>query len=215
MSDKSDVIRIIACAVFKPALDYLGISRKRRRTVRLTYLPANLHFHPHDLRDRLLEEITNAQQRGEQVICLYGDCFPGIDDFCEEQGVLKVPGSCCYEMLLGTGRFVQALEKTAGTYFLERCLLENFEEYCAAPLELHDGEMREWLFQHYQTILYVRQPADPHLIPKARGLAEFLDLSLEIMDADYSHLERELIEAIWYHVRSLGRQNGRLKGTKV
>lgn len=214
MSNKTNVTRIIACAVFKPALDYLGISRKRRRTVRLTYLPANLHFRPHDLRDRLSEEIANAHQRGERVICLYGDCFPGIDYFCEELGVLKVPGSCCYEMLLGTPRFLQALDKTAGTYFLERCLLENFEEYCAVPLELYDEEMKECLFQHYQTILYVRQPADPDLIPKACRLAEFLSLSLEIMDADYSYLERELIKAIWYHVRSLGGQNGRVKATK-
>ncbi len=215
MSNKSNVTRIIACAVFKPALDYLGISRKRRRTVRLTYLPTNLHFRPNDLRDRLSEEIANAHQKGERVICLYGDCFPGIDYFCEERGVLKVPGSCCYEMLLGTPRFMQALDKTAGTYFLERCLLENFEEYCAVPLELYDEEVRQCLFQHYQTILYVRQPADPDLTSKAYGLAEFLNLSLEIMDADYSYLERDLIEAICYHITGVGGHNGGSKGTKV
>jgi hypothetical protein len=33
-------------------------------------------------------------------------------------------------------------------------------------------------------------------VPSARELAEFLELSLEIRDADYSYLERKLIDVI-------------------
>jgi hypothetical protein len=92
-------------------------------------------------------------------------------------------------MLLGTARFKQLMDETTGTYFLEKDLLINFREYCMEPLELHDAEMRMCYFEHYQKLLYVRQPTDPDLISQAGQLAEFLDLSLAISDADYSHLE--------------------------
>ena len=141
MSNKTgNITRIIACMVFKPALEYLRLE-KRYPNLRLTYLPSNLHLRPQELKNRLLKEITSAQERNERVICLYGDCFPGINDFCEEHGLIKVPGHYCYEMLLGSERFRQLISEMAGTYFVERDLIVNFEEYCVRPLELDDEEM--------------------------------------------------------------------------
>ena len=192
---KARITRIIACAVFRPALDYLRLEN-RYPDLRLTYLPANLHLRPQDLKDRLLKEILSAQERGERVICLYGECFPGISDLCEQHGVIKVPGHYCYEMLLGTERFQEIVDEMAGTYFLEKELILNFKQYCIEPLELNDKEMRKNCFEHYRRLLYVRQPLDPNLIPKAGKVAEFLELSLDIVDADYSHLEKKLIDLI-------------------
>ena len=42
----------------------------------------------------------------------------------------------------------------------------------------------------------MRQPLDPDLISRAAEVAEFLHLSLEIQDADYSHLERILSDLV-------------------
>jgi hypothetical protein len=56
--------------------------------------------------------------------------------------------------------------------------------------------VRKYLFQHYRRLVYVRQHSDPDLVPKATDLARFLELSLEVRDADYSHLARELIRLI-------------------
>ncbi len=164
--------------------------------LRLTYLPSNLHLRPQYLENRLKKEIASAQKRIEKVICLYGNCFPGIEDLCQQRGVIKVPGHYCYEMLLGSERFRQSIEEIAGTYFLEKDLILNFEEYCMKPLELHDEEMRKCCFEHYQRLLYVRQPSDPDLAPRASEIAEFLSLFLETSDADYSSLEKKLIEII-------------------
>lgn len=196
MSTKAGKItRIIACIVFKPALENLKLE-DRYPDLRLTYIPSNLHLRPEKLKNRLLREITNAQKRNERIICLYGECFPGIRDFCEQHGVIKVPGDYCYEMLLGAERFGQLIDETAGTYFLEKDLILNFREYCIEPLELHDEEMKKYCFKQYQRLLYVRQPSDPDLVPKADALAEFLELSLDISDADYSYLEKKLIELL-------------------
>jgi len=146
------------------------------------------------LQNRLLKKITFAQERNERVVCLYGDCFPGIDDFCEQHGVVKVPGHYCYEILLGTERFRQLINEMTGTYFAERDLILNFEEYCMRPLELQDEEMKSYCFGQYQRLLYVRQPSDPNLVPRAGEVADFLGLFLDISDVDYSYLEKNLIK---------------------
>ena len=190
-----EVTRIIACAVFKPALEHLKLERSYPN-MRLTYLPSNLHLRPQELKARLLQELASAQGRKERVICLYGECFPGIDDSCQQHGAIKVPGHYCYEMLLGTERFRQLIEEMAGTYFLEKDLIVNFREYCMVPLELQDEEMRKYCFAHYKRLLYVRQPSDPDLASKAVELAEFLGLSLDTRDVDYSHLKRKIIELL-------------------
>jgi hypothetical protein len=191
----ASITRIIACAVFKPAMEHLQLEY-RYPQLRLTYLPSNLHLRPQYLENRLKTEIASAKKRNEKVICLYGNCFPGIEDFCQQRGAIKVPGHYCYEMFLGSERFRQSIEEMAGTYFLEKDLILNFEEYCMKPLELHDEEMLKCCFEHYQRLLYVRQPSDPDLALRASEIAEFLSLFLETSDADYSFLEKKLIEII-------------------
>ena len=84
----------------------------------------------------------------------------------------------------------------ASTYFAEKDLILNFEEYCMRPLELDDEEMRRYCFGQYRRLLYVRQPSDPNLMTEAGEVARFLGLSLEIRDADYSHLEKTLLKLL-------------------
>ncbi len=195
MKKTGNIARIVACAVFKPAIEYLQLER-RYPNLRLTYLPSKLHLRPQEFESHLLKEITSAQKRNERVICLYGDCFPDIDYFCQEHGAIKVPGHYCYEMLLGSERFRQLIEEMTGTYFAEKDLILNFEEYCVRPLELRDEEMRKYCFQQYRRLLYVRQPSDPELVARAGGVADFIGLSLDISDVDYSYLEKRLIELL-------------------
>jgi hypothetical protein len=185
------ITRIIACAVFKPALENLRLQEKYP-DLRITYLPALLHLKPQELQNCLDKAITSAREAGERVICLYGQCFPEIDDFCQQRRVTKVPGQHCYEMLLGEERFQQLIDEVAGTFLVEKDFLLNFEEYCVEPLELRDEEMRRQCFGQYQRLVYIRQPSDPDLMPQAGEMAEFLGLSLNVVDADYSHLKKTL-----------------------
>jgi hypothetical protein len=191
MNHMGQITRVIACAVFMLAIEHLEL-KKRYPGIRFTYLPARLHLRPLELKRSLHREVNKAKKKGERVICLYGDCFPEIEAYCRQQRVIKVPGSYCYEMLLGAERFEKLIEETTGTYFLEEGLIINFEDYCMQPLELQDDEIRKQCFEHYQKLLYVRQPADADLLPKANELAQLLGLSLEIQDADYTHIDSAL-----------------------
>jgi hypothetical protein len=190
-----DIVRIIACQVFKSALEHLRLENKCTY-IRSTYLPPNLHLRPQDLGKYLRGGVMAAERRNERIICLYGECFPGINEYCQRHGACRVQGPYCWEIFLGSERFNRLLEEDAGTYFLEKELICNFREYCIEPLELYDEEMREQCFKHYHRLLYVRQPSDPDLMARANEIAEFLGLSLEVQDADYSHLEKRLTKIL-------------------
>jgi hypothetical protein len=187
--------RIIACGVFRPALEHLEIE-KRRPDVSVSFLPSRLHLDPGRLQKELEAGITAARERGERVLCLYGECFPEIDEFCSRRGVSRVRGLHCYEMLLGDQAYRQIVEEAAGTYFLEQDLAQNFDEYCVEPLELHDEEMRAAQFGHYRRLLYVRQPSDPELAAILSGISDLLRLPCETRDVDYAHIEARLEELV-------------------
>jgi Protein of unknown function (DUF1638) len=164
--------------------------------LRVTFLPSNLHLYPRTLKKNLYATIVSARKQNERPVLLYGYCVPGIEEICTQNGADKVPGLHCFEMLLGSDRYDQIIAKTAGTYFLEKELIVNFKDYCLDPLELYDTEIRKSLFKHYKKVMYVRQPSDPDLEASANELAGFLNLTLEIIDADYSHLNERLIHLI-------------------
>ena len=189
-------VTVVACGVFKPALKALR-ARLRVPRLKLKFLPSSLHLQPARLQEALITTLDTARLRRGHVVCLYGDCFAGLEDYCKEQRVNKVPGTHCYEMLLGTERFRKLIDEHAGTYFLEADLIRHFKRCCAIPLELNDEEIRKMLFQHYKRLVYIRQPVDGKLVARAERLARFLELSLQVEDADYSHLERELSRIIY------------------
>jgi hypothetical protein len=187
--------RIIACGVFRPALEHLELE-KRYPHLYVTFLPSNLHLRPQELEIALRKEISSAKERNEKVVCLYGNCLPDIDTFCRYLDAVKVPGLHCFQMLLGRERYQNIIEEIPGTYFLDSELILNFDEYCAEPLELYDEEIKKLVFANYQRLMYIRQPSDPDLVSRAAEVADFLHLSLEIQDADYSHLERMLTDLL-------------------
>jgi hypothetical protein len=198
MSDVGDEfmpICIIACNVFRSAIEHLGI-QARYPDLLIRYLPSHLHLRPLELKRRLLAEITAARENHQPVGCLYGHCFDDIEDVLEEVGVPRIRAGHCFEILMGGDRFRQWIQDQAGTFFMEKDLVENFETYCWEPLELHDPQMRRWYFEHYRRVAYIRQPQDPDLTFRAQRIAGSLDLDLQIVDADYVELDQALNQLI-------------------
>jgi hypothetical protein len=187
--------RLIACDVFRPPLEHLKVEAKYPH-LHLTFLPSNLHLRSDELKKHLSAELITANRSNEQPLCLYGSCFPDIDEIIERLGGVRVPGFHCFEMLLGHERYEGMIDEMAGTYFLERELILSFENYCLEPLQLHDPVMRESFFRNYERVVYIRQPTDPDLFTMAGEIAAFLRLPLEVEDADYRYLEKQLMELL-------------------
>ena len=187
-------IRIIACGVFRDALRQIELQRFYQN-VFITYITPVSHNYPERLKEEILHQIHLAQKAGDKILCLYGRCYPALDDHLNEMGIPRVPGEHCYEILLGSRRFHAIIDEEAGTYFVEKELILNFSEYCIQPLELDDPMMRESFFQHYKRLVYIRQSFDSDsIIPSFHDISQFLDLTPLVIDADYSELKTNLIE---------------------
>lgn len=184
-------VRLVACGVFRPALDRLGVLAAHPH-VRAVFLPPHLHLYPAELEQALAAQLAEARREGERLVCLYGTCFPQMDVFCRRHGIQRVPGAHCFEMLLGSDRFRKLIDEETGTYFLERELVDNFDRHCMEPLELHDEEMRRAYFRHYRRLVYIRQEEEPDPGWRLEQLATFLGLALEIHPADTRQLHDAL-----------------------
>ncbi len=190
--------RIIACSVFRSALEFLQLEN-RLPDLKTTYLETGLHLQPHKLRSVLTYEITAAQKRDENVICLYAECFQGASDFFDSAEVIKIPGTCCHEILLGPERFGRIICQNPKAYFIESEVVAGFENHCIKPLRLENEKFRRYCFGNYQKLVYVQQPADINVVGKAQIIAAFLNLELDIHHADYSYLEEFLDSMIQMH----------------
>ncbi len=188
-------VHIIACGVFRPVLEELKLV-ERFPGLYLTFLPSNLHNNPNELENYLKKESIASRKSNERIICLYGECFPAIDNVCRQYGISKIEGHHCYEIFLGREKFREIMDESAKTYFLENELIQNFDEYCVKPLELYDEEMKKLFFKNYERLVYVRQPSDPDLMPEVNKIADFLGLTIIVHDADYSNFEKALINLI-------------------
>jgi hypothetical protein len=187
-------IRIIACGVFRDALRQIEPQRFYKNVI-ITYITPYLHNHPQKLKEEILHQIYLAKKAGDDILCLYGRCYPDLDDHLYEMGIPRVQGEHCYEILLGSKRFHAIIDEEAGTYFVEKDLILNFPEYCIQPLELDDPMMRKSFFQYYKRLAYIQQPTDSDdIILSFRDISQFLNLKPMVIDADYSELKAKLIE---------------------
>jgi len=187
-------IRIIACGVFRDALRQIEPQRFHQN-VAITYITPSLHNYPQKLKDEILHQIHLAKKAGDEILCLYGRCYPDLDDHLYEMGIPRIPGGHCYEILLGSKRFHAIIDEEVGTYFVEKELILNFPEYCIKSLELDDPFMRESYFKHYTRLAYIRQSLDPDtLMPSVHDISRFLKLKPLVIDADYSELKTHLLK---------------------
>jgi hypothetical protein len=110
-------VRLTACGVFRSALKKLDIYR-RFPEIEIEYLQPFLHNYPLQLRDKLMDVISRANRNGQKVVCLYGNCFPDIDELLKERDATRIGCGHCYEMLLGS-RSTQA-------HITRHCFLESY-----------------------------------------------------------------------------------------
>lgn len=178
---------LIACDVFRSALQHLGVDRPDG-SGDIIYLPAHLHLRPHTLRDQLQQCIACRSADRQPAGCLFGQCCPDIDQLLQPRGIDRIACGHCYEILLGRTAYRRLMDRQPGTFFLEKEVILNFDALCRTPLELDDPQIRAWTFEHYRQTVYIRQPRDPDLAARAQWIADFLSLPLLVLDADYGDL---------------------------
>ena len=100
-------------------------------------------------------------------------------------------------MFAGEERFAAIAEQRPGTFFLTDWLVRNFDRAVIKGLGLdRDPELKPMLFGNYEAVLYLRQVPNPRLAAKAREIATYLGLPLEISDVGLGEFEERLAELV-------------------
>jgi hypothetical protein len=172
---------------------------RRGWNVDLYGISALLHLYPSRIVDELRERLHALQLRYDRLVVVYGDCGTTgrLEPLLEEVGAVRLRGPHCYEMFAGADRFRRVSEEKPGTFFLTDWLVRNFDRAVVRGLGLdRDPELKQMVFGNYEAVMYLRQMPNPRLAEKARAIATYLGLPLEIDDVGLGELEERLAELV-------------------
>jgi hypothetical protein len=172
---------------------------RRHWDVDIYGVSALLHLYPSRIVDELREKLHRLRPVYDNLVVVYGDCGTTgkLEPLLEEVGAVRLRGPHCYEMYAGAQRFAEISESRPGTFFLTDWLVRNFDRAVVRGLGLdRDPELKSMLFGNYEAVLYLRQVPNPRLADKAREIAGYLGLPLEIDDVGLGELEERLGELI-------------------
>jgi len=172
---------------------------RRQWDVDIYGVSALLHLYPSRIVDELREKLRRLRPQYEKLVVVYGDCGTTgrLEPLLEEVGAVRLRGPHCYEMFAGEERFAAIAEQRPGTFFLTDWLVRNFDRAVIKGLGLdRDPELKPMLFGNYEAVLYLRQVPNPRLAAKAREIATYLGLPLEISDVGLGEFEERLAELV-------------------
>ena len=171
------------------------IIERRDWNVDVYGVSALLHLYPSRIVDELREKLHTLRPNYENLVVVYGECGMNgrLDSLLEEVGATQLRGPHCYEMFAGEERFRAITDNRPGTFFLTDWLVRNFDRAVVRGLGLdRDPDLKPMLFGNYEALLYLRQTPNPRLADKARDIAAYLELPLEINDVGLGELEERL-----------------------
>jgi Protein of unknown function (DUF1638) len=157
-------------------------------------VPAMHHFYPKKIVESVERRLEELSGRYRRVIVAYGDCGTAgaLDPVLERYGAIRLAGPHCYEMFAGKD-FERLAEEQPATFFLTDWLVRNFERAVVRGLGLDRyPELKPVYFANYTNLLYLAQFRNEDLVGKAREIAEYLELPLEVRFVGFGELETRL-----------------------
>lgn len=183
---------MVGCGILHKEVDYL--IKKNGWNVETQFLVSSLHNYFDKLYAQLDSALEQDDRKGRQTIVFYGSCHPRMDDILSRHHTLRTQGQNCIVMLLGYERFMEELEK--GAYFLLEDWALTWEPMITEAFGKNLTVVREIFHSSHKKMIAIRTPCSTDFTAAAEAAARFVDLPLEWMDADLSHLEAVLADAI-------------------
>jgi hypothetical protein len=189
-------LAIVACGAL--VREVREIAARHGWDADLVAVPALDHLAPKKIVTDVERELEALDGRYERIIVAYGDCgtFGALDRVLERHAAVRTAGPHCYEMYGGPELAAEAGERL-GTFFLTDWLVRNWDKAVVEGLGIGRFPfLKDTYFDHCTDVLYLRQTPEPSLEVRAREIADFLGVPLEIRDVGLGDLERRLIDLV-------------------
>ena len=185
-------LAMVGCGILRQEVDYL--IQKNGWNVHTHFLDSALHNYLNRLSTELNEALTERERRGEKTLVFYGACHPLMEAYLAEHQTCRTEGQNCIVMLLGYESFMRELEK--GAFFLLEDWALTWEPMITGYLGMNLSVIREIFHSSHKYILALRTPCNSDFTQAAEAAAQFVDMPLQWMDVDLTHLETVLADAI-------------------
>lgn len=162
-------------------------------------VPAMHHFYPKKIVEAVDRRLGELSARYDRVLVVYGDCGTAgaLEPVLDRHGAVRVRGPHCYEMLAGSAEFDRLAEEQPATFFLTDWLVRNFERAVVRGLGLDRyPELKPIYFQNYTNLMYLVQFPAAALLEKAREIAAYLELPIDVRYVGLGELETRLAELV-------------------
>lgn len=183
---------MVGCGILHKEVDYL--IKKNGWNIETQYLASALHNYFDKLYNQLDGALDQDDNNGRQTIVFYGACHPRIDKILDKHRTLRTEGQNCIVMLLGYEKFMAELEK--GAYFLLEDWALTWEPMITQAFGSNVTVIREIFHSSHKLMIAIRTPCSNDFTAAAEKAAAFVDLPLVWLDADLSHLETVIADAI-------------------
>lgn len=183
---------LVGCGILRKEVDCL--IRKNGWNLETHFLVSALHNYLDRLYGQLGGALAEEEARGRDTIVFYGCCHPLMDGILRRHHTLRIQGQNCIVMLLGYERFMAELEQ--GAYFLLEDWALTWEPMITEAFGNHPAVAREIFHSSHKYMVAIRTPCSGDFTAAAETAARFVDLPLVWMEADLSHLEAVLADAM-------------------
>jgi Protein of unknown function (DUF1638) len=183
---------MVGCGILQKEVE--ALIRKNGWNVETHFIESALHNYFGRLWAELDTALTAEERKGKETIVFYGACHPLMDRMLEEHRTLRTCGQNCIVMLLGYERFMAELSR--GAYFLLEDWALKWEPMLTELFGSNRTVLREIFHSSHKMIIAIRTPCSGDFTTAAEAAARHVDLPLEWMDVDLTHLESVLADAI-------------------
>jgi hypothetical protein len=190
---------MVGCGILHKEVE--ALIRKNNWKVETHFLESALHNYFNRLSVELNAALSAEEHMGNETIVFYGSCHPLMDRILEKHHTLRTCGQNCIVMLLGYERFMTELSR--GAYFLLEDWALKWEPMITECFGDNRMVLREIFHSSHKMMIAIRTPCSGDFTTAAEAAARFVDLPLEWMDVDLSHLESVLADAIAEKEQSL------------
>lgn len=182
---------IITCGIFRNELAALGHSPHHAR--RLIRLDSMLHMRPAVL-DSLLAKALHAPRKG-RFLLVYGDCCPHMDQLARMDGVRRVAGVNCCEIVLGHDRYREL--RRAGAFFFMPEWTRRWERVFKNELGFTSRETaREFMREMHSRIIYLDTGVDEIPRDTLTDIEAYLGMPVEVFPVGLGQLEAALRDGL-------------------
>jgi hypothetical protein len=185
-------ITLIGCAILHKEVDFL--IKQNGWKVETRWLHSALHNYFDRLHNELDSGLIEQENAGRRTVVFYGACHPRMEQLLEKHHTCRTHGQNCIVMLLGYDKFMEELGH--GAYFLLEDWALTWEPMITECFGNNLAVVREIFHGSHKKIIALRTPCSIDFTAAAEAAAAFVDLPLEWLDVDLSHLESVLATAI-------------------